>query len=119
MFFGEVVDEKKHGEGILVSEKEVYEGKFERNLKVKGCEKNRDGIYSGRFLKGKRNGSGTYEWNNGERFEGEWKEGKKNGFGKWTSPKGDSYEGEWKENRQHGKGYYIHFGGSKYRGYFK
>jgi hypothetical protein len=119
VYFGEVASQKKHGEGILVSQKEVYEGTYDRNLKVAGCERNRDGVYSGGFLHGRRNGQGRFVWNNGEEFEGEWREGKKNGQGSWRSPKGDYYEGEWRDNRQHGKGFFSHSSGSKYRGYFK
>jgi hypothetical protein len=44
-------------------------------------------------MNGKREGYGTYHWNNGEIFEGNWKDGMKNGFGIWRSPKGDYYEG--------------------------
>lgn len=65
-----MLNDKKEGDGIMVSEKEIYEGKYENNIKVKGYEKNRDGVYSGQFLKGKRHGNGKYIWNNGEEFEG-------------------------------------------------
>lgn len=71
-------------------------------MKTYGSEKNRDGVYQGEYLRGKRHGKGKFTWVNGEEFEGEWKNGKKNGFGIWKSPKGDYYEGEWVENRQNG-----------------
>jgi len=39
-------------------------------MKVEGCEKNRDGVYTGEFLEGKRHGKGRFVWNNGEIFDG-------------------------------------------------
>lgn len=76
-----------------MSEKEIFEGRYNQNMKVEGSEKNRDGIYTGEFMNGKRHGKGKFTWYNGEIFEGQWRDGKKNGFGVWKSPKGDSYEG--------------------------
>lgn len=119
VYFGQISNDRRNGNGITISEKEIYEGKYHNDAKTYGCEKNRDGIYTGEFLRGKRHGQGKFVWVNGEQFEGEWREGKKNGHGVWRSPKGDYYDGEWKENRQNGKGYHFHNGGSKYNGHFK
>ena len=91
LYLGEVQNDKKNGEGISISEKEIYEGTYKDNIKMGGYEKNRDGVYEGEYLKGKRHGFGKFKWNNGEIFEGEWKNGKKNGHGIWKSPKGDFY----------------------------
>lgn len=66
VYFGEIINEKKQGDGISVSEKEIYEGRYENNIKKNGYERNRDGVYSGKFLNGKRHGKGKYVWNNGE-----------------------------------------------------
>lgn len=119
VYFGQVQGQKKHGEGILVSERETFEGRYAENAKVVGFERNREGVYSGEFAGGRRSGRGRFVWNNGEEFEGEWREGKKNGWGVWRSPRGDSYEGEWRDNRQNGRGYFVHAGASKYRGFFR
>jgi hypothetical protein len=66
VYFGQVRNDKKHGKGITVSEKDIYEGNYDNNLRVYGSEKNRDGVYTGEFLKGKRHGSGKFVWVNGE-----------------------------------------------------
>lgn len=68
VYFGEVVDEKRHGKGIMVTEKTIFEGKYNSDIKVQGCERNIDGVYRGQFLNGVREGYGTFEWNNGEVF---------------------------------------------------
>lgn len=47
VFFGQLTDKKKNGKGITVSEKEIFEGKYSQNMKIEGCEKNRDGVYMG------------------------------------------------------------------------
>lgn len=44
----------KTGTGIKVTEKEIFEGVYENNIKIKGCERNIDGVYKGYFLNGKR-----------------------------------------------------------------
>lgn len=65
MYFGQIVDKKRHGHGITVTEKEIYEGKYEEDIKMMGCEKNRDGTYTGEYLRGKRHGKGKFVWVNG------------------------------------------------------
>ena len=48
-----------------MSEKEVFEGRYNQNMKVEGSEKNRYGIYTGEFMNGKRHGKGKFTWYNG------------------------------------------------------
>ena len=50
-----------------------------------------------------------YELANGDVYEGQWLKGKKNGFGSYTSadPNAPVYEGEWKMNKRHGSGKLI------------
>ena len=51
--------------GLNVTEKEIFEGKYNRNIKAQGCERNIDGVYTGGFLDGLRSGHGIFKWNNG------------------------------------------------------
>ena len=37
-------------------------------------------IFTGTFYHNNIEGKGTYEWNNGRRYEGEWKDNKLNSF---------------------------------------
>ena len=37
VYFGQIVDRKKNGKGITVSEKEIYEGSYKDNVKISGC----------------------------------------------------------------------------------
>ena len=40
-------NDEKHGKGIMVTEKNIFEGKYDRDVKTSGYEKNIDGIYKG------------------------------------------------------------------------
>jgi hypothetical protein len=88
------------------------------------------------------NGSGTYVYSNGFRFEGDFVNGMRDGRGLLTEPNGNSYDGmwsndefngqgtykwsdgakyvgEWKNGIQDGYGIYFYSNGDKYAGYFK
>ena len=54
VYFGEYENNVKNGTGLCVTEKEIFEGTYENDVKVKGSERNIDGIYKGYFLNGKR-----------------------------------------------------------------
>ena len=47
VYFGEYVDSKKEGKGLMVTQKTIYEGKYHEDQKTFGCEKNIDGVYKG------------------------------------------------------------------------
>lgn len=53
-------NEKRHGQGVLVSDKSIFEGTFENDLRVAGSEKNLDGVYTGTYANDLRNGQGKY-----------------------------------------------------------
>ena len=79
-----------------------------------------DGVYSGDYFDGVRQGYGVYEWNNGDKYEGNYRNNKKEGRGKyfWAS-NGDCYEGEYMDNLKHGHGIFIsHVAGTVYSGQF-
>lgn len=61
-------------------------------------------VYSGKWLKGKKHGAGTYVFNaTGMKYIGEWFENK---FlsGKWTYPNGTYFEGQFQNNKPKGAG---------------
>ena len=49
---------EKHGMGVFITEKELFEGYFENDEKMLGYEKNMDGVYIGGFKNGLRSGKG-------------------------------------------------------------
>lgn len=60
VYFGELENECKQGNAINVSKKEIFEGVYHENEKIKGSERNIDGVYKGYFTNGKREGYGTF-----------------------------------------------------------
>ncbi len=51
--------------------------------------------YEGEWKDGIRYGQGTYYYSNGNRYEGEWKDGKRDGHGTYYFADGDHFKGEW------------------------
>jgi len=97
-----------HGEGILQSGPEVFQGRFEKGQYKEGTFKSCNGaIYNGHFLENKFNGLGEYTWNA-------------------KMPDERTYIGMWKNGYMHGHGQFMNFSfgvhktfrGFSYRGRF-
>ena len=85
-YYGDFVDNKKHGKGILKTEVMRYNGSFEDDAQTGECE---------------------IEFESGDHYEGGIKNGKFEGKGKCTwKKKNHSYEGEYKDGKFDGKGIY-------------
>jgi len=122
VYFGEIINSKRHGKGIMVyADTRIYEGEWENDLKHgSGLEILSNGNkYEGHFLNGKPEGVGTFTWTNGEIYEGEWKNGLKHGSGMWRGVKGESYIGEWKNGKADGYGVHTWRNGDRYEGELK
>jgi hypothetical protein len=65
------------------------------------------------------NGSGTYVYSNGYRFEGDFVNGKREGRGLLTEPDGGTYDGMWSNDEFNGQGTYVWQDGAKYTGEWK
>ncbi|MDC9721456.1 MAG: exonuclease domain-containing protein [Urechidicola sp.] len=65
------------------------------------------------------NGTGTYTYFDGKKYNGEFKDGKFNGTGTFTFPIGDKYIGEFKDDEYNGVGILTFWDGQKYVGEFK
>lgn len=65
------------------------------------------------------NGSGTYKFPNGDRYEGQWKDGKMHGKGLYEFANGDRYEGDFHEGKRDGTGKYVWKGKGTYVGQWK
>ena len=108
---------------------------------VKKVDVETNGKYTGSRLNGKKTGTATYVWNNGNVYEGEFKDdlmngngklyivgkgtyegkfvnGKKVGKGTYTFTNGDSYTGEWLDDKMEGEGKYTFANGDVYSGNF-
>ena len=121
-FYGEIINNRRHGKGILKrNDKSVYEGEWANDLKHGfGLETTRSGsVYEGIYSNGQPDGPGIFRWVNGEVYEGDWKNGRKHGQGTWKGTNGETYMGEWKHDKQDGHGVFIWSNGERYEGEFQ
>ena len=116
---GQIVDNIPHGIGKFVYydtkteyEGEVVNGFFEGTGELK-CGFNR---YVGSFKAHKKEGHGTYYFEDGSVYEGDWTDDLRDGKGKLTYADGDSYEGDFKQGMRCGKGKYKFCNGDEYIG---
>ena len=100
-----------------------------------------NGTYKGERVNGKKEGKGTYKWEDGSIYNGDFKDdmiegngnlvvknvgeyqgqfskNKKNGTGLFKFKNGDIYEGTWLDDKMEGQGTYTFKNGSKYVGTF-
>lgn len=59
--------------------------------------------YWGEWKNDKKNGTGTYVWENKQKFVGEWKNNMRNGKGIFYLPNGEQQEGVWTNNVLNGE----------------
>lgn len=72
--------------------------------------------YSGHLLGNVPEGSGTYVWSRGCKYEGEWRHGRWHGYGKLRWPSGARYEGEFSCGYMQGTGTYVRSDRLVYKG---
>ena len=145
-YVGDLVDNKKHGQGKYIFDGgEVLEGEFRNNKFVNGSGvrvlkdgsvyegtwvdgvmegngkyTNRNGtIHECLFVAGRINGHGRIMYKNGVLFEGEFHNGAGRKFGKVTGTEGNTYEGFMERGMYHGQGTYTYKSGANYEGEWK
>ena len=136
-YIGSIKKNKPHGQGTYTYYKNPKDSKYQLSLLIPGMpkiivfvitlwqmlnqgkEENLAAQYIGKWNRGKKHGSGTYFFPNGDKYEGNWKHGKQHGEGKYFFPKGDSFEGNWMEGNVHGRGIYTYPSGEKFLGEWK
>ena len=64
--------------------------------------------YEGHFVNGKRHGSGTCEYANGDIYEGEWRNNERSGSGLMLLANGDRFEGIFRGDKKNGSGKYYY-----------
>ena len=122
IYIGKYLNTKRNGIGkLILSEHSVYEGNFKNGLfDGKGYYKDKNYIYKGEYLLGKKSGKGKLE--NLETktiYEGEFKNDMKNGYGIEQYSDGIIYQGYFKDNKKEGMGKLIMKNNSGYEGQFK
>lgn len=110
-----------NGYGKYENNEFVYEGEWKNNLRHgKGTlTLFHDGsTYSGDFVKGRKEGKGSWRLPNGNTYEGQWVNNKRHGWGALKEGH-NVYEGDWINNFREGKGIQYYADGSKYEGGWK
>jgi len=164
---GTYVEGNRSGTGVYTFYKngDIYDGHYELNKKngfgkmtykngnkqgddnddqepEEGEAKPRGGCFLGDFEKGKRQGTGTFTYVNGDVYVGEWHAGKKHGqgtytygkdstklvgkwedgkivSGKWVFPNGTFYVGKFRYNKPFGKGVWVFKDGNQVTGEYR
>ncbi len=75
--------------------------------------------YEGEWQDGERDGQGIWYYANGERYEGEWQDGERDGQGTWYYGNGERYEGEWQDGERDGHGIWYFVNGDRHEGEWK
>ena len=70
-----------------------------------------DGVYTGDWHAGKRQGRGVMTYSNGDIYDGQWKKDYEDGQGTMKFINGDLYEGHFSKGKLHGKGTYSYAAG--------
>lgn len=60
LYFGDMVNGRREGKGVLINDNSVFEGYFMCDDKVKGLEINHHGVYKGEYYLGKKEGNGEF-----------------------------------------------------------
>jgi hypothetical protein len=120
----------KDGFGILIKDTSRYEGEFK-------CDK-RDGlgalwlrndapskntlkwckVYEGGWKTGRKDGNGTYFYENGDVYKGEWFDNKRSGEGSMEYFNGDKFQGTYMNDKRNGPGTMLYLNGDVFRGHY-
>ena len=73
----------------------------------------------GNFAAGKLEGTGSWQWASGHRYQGNFSNGEFDGEGVFTWPDGASYSGDFLKNQRHGLGRHQSPNGARYEGPYR
>lgn len=120
-YIGDFVNNKKEGQGELITDKVHYKGDF-KNDKIQGYGSitflKEGHKYEGQFDNNELNGKGIFYWKNGDVYEGDVRNGKMNGIGKYTYANGEVYVGSYIDGVKQGSGTALSKSGMTYKGNF-
>ena len=72
---------------------------YRKDSKGETYPKEKCARYNGEFKEDKKEGKGTFIWEDGRKFVGEWKEGKQHGPGSYTNARAETRKGIWKSGK--------------------
>jgi hypothetical protein len=75
--------------------------------------------YVGQMRDGRRDGTGTQHYENGDRFEGQFRANQRVGHGTYVHADGSRYDGDFEDDRMSGVGTFAYATGARYRGHFR
>ncbi|KAJ3414327.1 hypothetical protein HDV05_006695 [Chytridiales sp. JEL 0842] len=73
-------------------------------------------VYAGEWRNDRREGYGTYFYEDGGVYDGMWMDDQREGWGKMHYVDGSTYEGEWHREMRHGQGILLLTNGDRYEG---
>ena len=86
------------------SDGDKYEGQWDEGLAHGEGVLHQNGVYTGTFSGGQKNGEGEQRYDDGAVFVGSWKENQPSGAGVLTYANKDVYSGYWLKGKQNGVG---------------
>lgn len=106
-YYGELKDGKPHGYGRMTyQDGSVYAGEFQGGVFAgsgvflwKGGLQPFSESYLGSFAAGKRSGTGTMQYRNGDVYAGDWVQDLRCGTGTLTEASGAVYDGQWRDGQ--------------------
>lgn len=119
-YVGEFKSGMRHGKGCYYNSADeiVYNGSWLYGLKhgLGDCH-DEYGLYSGSFVRGKKEGQGVYTLYSGDQYKGEFADDLYSGRGVFTNVSGRVvYDGEWRNGQRHGEGKVFFGNGEYYQG---
>lgn len=77
------------------------------------------GKYKGSYKAGKKEGRGTFSWDDGTKYSGQWANDQMEGYGTLTLSDGSKYQGYWRNGKRDGFGTYTWANGDSYQGQYR
>lgn len=107
--------EEEYNENIQIPTQQVFEY-FDTNILQIAATAKPEDVYSGEKQNGKKHGTGTVKYADGNEYTGEWQEDEKYGSGTMKYVDGSEYTGGWRHNKKNGQGKIQYNDGSEYNG---
>ena len=116
-YTGQWIGKNMHGKGKMeLTDGSSVEGTWIDGELTTGRQVLDGKVYEGQFLRGKRHGHGTCQFEDGRHYIGTWTNGRMDGEGRMTWPDGMFYEGQYVDDKKSGVGQFTWADGRMYSG---